>query len=278
MALIAPSDGTAVQYDCLAPFYDRFTAGYEYESWISAIEARAVLVGLKGARALDIACGTGNSTLPLVDRGYSVLACDISEEMIREARSKRPDQADTFFVADMRDLPSLGKFDLVLCLDDAINYLLSDSELEATFTGVAHALSPEGVFAFDVNSLLTYRTSFAETFLSEQDGVFFTWHGEGTAEIQPGEMASATVEIFAECDDGRWERHTMRHVQRHHPRQAIRAALEHAGLECRLALGQHRGARLEDNVDESSHIKVVYLATHARRGAPRFRWGRENSL
>jgi SAM-dependent methyltransferase len=263
MALITPSDRTAVEYDCLAPFYDRFTAGYEYDPWISAIERYAILNGLEGSRALDLACGTGKSTEPLLARGYSVLACDVSTEMVREARAKFPEQADSFFIADMRDLPSLGEFDFVLCLDDAINYLLSDSELEATFAGVARALAPRGVFAFDVNSLLTYRTSFAETFVSEQDGVVFTWRGEGTPEIRPGEMATAAVEIFAKDDDGLWERHAMRHVQRHHPRQAIRAALERAGLECSLALGQHRGARLEEHVDESRHIKVVYFATHA---------------
>jgi predicted TPR repeat methyltransferase len=263
MALVTPSDLTAVEYDRLAPYYDRFTAGYEYDNWISGIERHAIRHGLEGARALDLACGTGKSTEPLLARGYSVLACDISEEMIRAARVKLPEDADNFFVADMRDLPSLGEFDFVLCLDDAINYLLSDSELEATFAGVARALSPHGVFAFDVNSLLTYRTSFAETFVSEQDGIVFTWRGEATPEIQPGEMATATVEIFAKDDEGRWERHAMRHVQRHHPRQAIQAALENAGLECCLALGQHRGARLEEGVDESRHIKVVYLARRA---------------
>src|SRR5579859_444043 len=250
MTLLAPSDATAVEYDRLAPFYDRFTAGYDYETWIAAIEHHARLLGLEGTRALDIACGTGKSTLPLLTRGYSVLGCDISSEMIREARAKVPAQADTFFVADMRDLPSVGKFDFVLCLDDAINYLLSDPELEAAFDGVARSLSPHGVFAFDVNSLLTYRTAFAETYVSEERGVFFTWRGGGTPEIQPGEMASATVEILAEQGEGCWERHMVRHVQRHHPCHAVRAALEHAGLECCLELGQHPGARLEDGVDE----------------------------
>src|SRR5438270_2259575 len=117
MAVIAPSDATIVGYDCLAPYYDQFTAGYSYEPWISAIERRAILLGLDGRRALDIGCGTGNSTLPLLARGYSVLACDLSEAMVREARRKAPDAADAFFVADMRDLPCLGEFDLVLCLD-----------------------------------------------------------------------------------------------------------------------------------------------------------------
>jgi SAM-dependent methyltransferase len=260
MALITAPDATEAAYDCLAPFYDQFTAGYAHDPWITAIERRAKRLGLDGWRALDVACGTGSSTLPLLARGYSVLACDISEAMIREARRKTPEHADVFFVADMRELPALGEFDLVLCLDDAINYLLSDSELESTFSGVARVLSNGGVFAFDVNSLLTYRTAFADTFVTEADRLFFAWRGEGTPEIHPGEMASASVEVFAERQEGVWERHAMRHVQRHHPRQAINAALARSGLQCCAILGQLPGARLEEVADETRHIKHVYFA------------------
>jgi SAM-dependent methyltransferase len=264
MALITATEAISADYDCLAPFYDRFTEGYAYEPWISALEQRAMLLGLDGARALDIGCGTGNSTLPLIARGYLALACDISEAMVREAQRKAPDHSDAFLVADMRDLPPLGEFDFVLCLDDGINYLLSDSELESTFAGVARVLSPDGVFVFDVNSLLTYRTSFTETFITESEGVLFAWRGEGSPEIQRGEMASASLEIFAEREDGLWERHTTRHTQRHHPRPAIHAALARAGLRCCATLGQHRGARLEEGADEGRHIKHVYFAKHAK--------------
>jgi SAM-dependent methyltransferase len=260
MAPIGTLEPAAVGYDCIAPFYDEFTAAYAYEPWIDAIEARAVELGLSGHRALDLACGTGKSTLPLIARGYFVRGCDISEGMIQQARRKLPSLADAFTVADMRELPELGEFDLVLCLDDAINYLLSDEELEAAFAGVSRVLAPDGVFAFDVNSLHTYRTAFAETEVREDDGIFFAWRGETDPAIGPAEGASARVEIFAERDDGVWERHTMRHVQRHHPRGAICAALERAGLRCCATFGQHRGAMLEDRVDEESHIKLVYFA------------------
>ena len=269
MAVIAALDRTAAGYDCIAPFYDEFTAAYAYEPWIDAIEQRALRLGLNGTRALDLACGTGKSTLPLLSRGYSVQGSDISEGMIAQARRKLPHLADAFSVADMRDLPDLGEFDLVLCLDDAVNYLLSDDDLEAAFTSVARVLAPDGIFAFDVNSLLTYRTCFAETSFSERPGIMFAWRGEAGPTFQAAEGASATVEIFAERPDGLWERHTMRHVQRHHPRFAICAALERAGLECCATFGQHRGAILEDHADEESHIKFVHFA---RRRSPDEAW------
>jgi SAM-dependent methyltransferase len=270
MAQIGAPTPTAVGYDCLAPFYDRFTAGYAYEPWIDAIERRAVSQGLRGWRALDLACGTGKSTVPLLERGYAVRGCDISEGMIREARRKLPEHAEAFLVADMRELPDLGEFDFVLCLDDAVNYLLTDAELEATFAGVARVLAPGGVFAFDVNTMLTYRSCFASTAVRESSGVRFVWRGEAPVSFHPGEGASAEVEIFSQQDDGCWERHSMRHIQRHHPISAIDAALEAGGLARCATVGQHPGARLENRVDEECHIKLVHFArrrcSHAKEG------------
>ena len=254
-------DQAASAYDVLAAYYDVFTAGYAYEPWIAAIENRARGMGLCGRRALDLACGTGNSTGPLWARGYSVLACDLSPRMIDEARRKYPEHADAFLIADMRELPRLGQFDLVLCLDDAINYLLSTEELDATFAGVAQLLSPSGIFAFDLNSLLTYRTTFAQAMVKEQAGVLLAWRGESEPDFDPGAIGTARVEIFAALENGLWERASMRHVQRHHCPETVRSALARAGLECVVA-GQHPGARLEDTFDDERHIKVVYFARH----------------
>jgi SAM-dependent methyltransferase len=266
MATAVELDQVASAYDCLAPHYDDFTAGYAYEPWIEAIEARARQLGMRGRRALDLACGTGSSTGPLLARGYSVVACDISAEMVRQAQRKFPQHADDFLVADMRALPWLGEFDLVLCLDDAINYLLSAEDLQATFAGVADALSPTGIFAFDVNSLLTYRTAFAQAMIKEGDGVFMAWRGEASPQFEPGDIAAARVEIFCEGEDGLWERRAMRHIQRHHPPEVVGAALAEAGLEYWIA-GQHPGARLEDIFDDQRHIKLLYFARKATSAA-----------
>jgi SAM-dependent methyltransferase len=259
MSVLTESE-PALAYDSLAPYYDQFTLGYAHEAWIEAIEHRALALGLEGTRALDIACGTGKSTTPLVARGYDVLSCDVSPEMIREARRKCPSRADSFMVADMRRLPPLGGFDLVLCVDDALNYLLSEEELTDTFAGVAGALAPNGIFVFDVNSLATYREAFGQAVVREQDGLLFAWRGEAEDDLGPRETAAARVEIFSQREDGLWERRTSHHVQRHHPPEVIRVALAEAGLECAAVMGQLPGARLEPEVDEARHSKLVYFA------------------
>ncbi len=251
-------------YASLAPHYDRFTDGYDHEQWLTEIEARARTAGLRGRRSLDIACGTGKSFAPLLARGYAVTACDLSPEMVEVARQKFGDQVEDLFVADMCELPRLDLFDLVTCLNDAVNYLLAEDELESAFRCAAALLAPDGVYAFDVNSLKTFRAGFTQTFVREDDGGLFCWRGEAAGPLRAGDAAAATLEAFVEIDEGLWHRASSRHVQRHHPPAAIRAALEAAGLECAAVAGQRPGGHLDDHVDEAEHIKVVYFARRAQ--------------
>jgi SAM-dependent methyltransferase len=270
MSYQTTSDPAHHAYSTLAPFYDRFTADYAYDAWIAQIDERARALGVFGRRLLDVACGTGKSFGPQLARGYDVSACDLSEEMVELARGKFADRADDIFVADMRALPNEREFDLVTCLDDGINYLLSDEELVAAFQGVADILAPGGVYVFDVNTLNTYRTAFAQTFVREEAGALFCWRGEAEPGIEPGGSASATLEVFTEDTVEVWRRLTSRHFQRHHEPSVIRAALADAGLECAAVAGQWPGGRLDDVVDESAQIKLVYFARGtARRPSPK---------
>src|SRR3954453_11861920 len=128
-------DPAVAAYERMAPYYDLFTASYDYERWLPKLGALALDPGLEGNRLLDVACGTGKSFAPLLARGYEVVACDLSPAMVAEARRRAGGGAEGL-VADMRDLPVLGSFDLVTCLDDSLNYLLSESELAAALAGI----------------------------------------------------------------------------------------------------------------------------------------------
>jgi RNA polymerase sigma factor (sigma-70 family) len=124
----ATLDPAEAAYDALAPAYDVLTADYDYDVWLSAIERVAIAHGLAGRRVLDVACGTGKSFLPLLERGYEVTACDISQAMLPVARAKVGPRAQLCRL-DMRALPALGPFDLITCLDDALNYLPDEPAL-----------------------------------------------------------------------------------------------------------------------------------------------------
>src|SRR4051794_6874771 len=142
MDLSVPSD-TRAAYDALAPVYDGLTAHHDHERWLARLLELARGHGLGGNRALDVACGTGKSFMPLVRRGFDVTACDLSPAMAARARRRARGHGVRVWVADMRRLPVLCEHaDLVTCLDDAVNYLHGPYELEAALTGMRANMRP----------------------------------------------------------------------------------------------------------------------------------------
>jgi SAM-dependent methyltransferase len=251
-------------YDTLAPFYDGFTRDYEYDAWLDALELWAIAHGLRGRDVLDVGCGTGKSFLPLLQRGYRITACDISPEMVERARRKANGSAHVV-VADMRSLPWVGRFDLITCLDDAINYLLSREELEAALTSMWAALRPGGVLIFDANSLASYRDAFASTFQRTYGSTEFRWQGEATPDVAPGSICAATLEVVE-----LGERIRTRHIQRHWPVSVLHSIASDVGFDAVAFRGQVTGGRLVGAYDESRHTKVVCLAMRSGRRPPTY--------
>ena len=259
MTLTLESDATRA-YAVLAPVYDLLTAEYAYGPWLGAIERVAREYGLRGHRLLDVGCGTGKSFLPLLERGFDVTACDISPEMVELARHKSGARADVY-VADMRRLPVFGEFDLITCIDDAINHLLDPGEVYEAFANMRENLAPGGLLIFDVNTLAAYRQ--VPDVVVEDADVLLRWRG-GLAELEhPGGEAEVVIDVFTHEGDGLWSRSLSRQRHRHHPIDELRALAEEAGLEVATVLGQRPGAVLDVELDEELHGKAVFVT---RRG------------
>jgi SAM-dependent methyltransferase len=267
--LLVPDRATDA-YAELAPVYDAFTEGHNHERWMGLLESLAVENGLRGRRVLDVACGTGSSFLPLLARGYEVVGCDLSPDMVARAREKvqcHGARAEVF-VADMRALPELGSFDLVTCIDDALNNLLSLDQLRSALEGFARNLRPGGLAIFDSNTLHAYRVWYAGTNAKDGDGSFFCIRGETADDVRPGGTASVCIEVFTEREDGLWERAQSRHLQRHHPRDDVVRAVEEAGLELLAIRGLGRGLQLTLEADEELDTKFVYLVRKPEPNGP----------
>jgi ubiquinone/menaquinone biosynthesis C-methylase UbiE len=109
-------------FERLAPGYDERTNAGSAE-YLAAFAAATARIEGEPERILDIGCGTGVGALFLAREfpRASVRGIDLSEEMIREARSKvglDPEGRIAFKVADAADLPYEDEsFDLVAQLN-----------------------------------------------------------------------------------------------------------------------------------------------------------------
>ena len=236
-------------YEALALAYDALTADYRHDRWLMAIDALLRDLGARGGRLLDLGCGTGKSFLPMLERGYAVTACDLSPGMASLAARKAP--TARVFVADMCTLGRCGAFDVVSCLDDALNYLLDERA----------NLASGGLAVWDVNALTMYRSSFASDWIAERDGYFIAWSGGADPDVGSDAVVEATIDVFApDIGPGAWSRTRSVHRQRHWPVPRVVRIASESGL-CVVAMrGQRRGAVLDRHVDETVHTKVLFVA------------------
>ena len=96
----------------------------------------------------DLACGTGNITIPLAKRGYDMTGVDISEDMLNIAREKANGLDILFLNQSMTDLDLFGTMGAFLCMIDGINYILPPKSLLTLFTKSKLALSIPTVFLY----------------------------------------------------------------------------------------------------------------------------------
>lgn len=147
--------------DQVQSFYNELAGSYHliFEDWDASIRRQAgalsaILERVCGppgqVRILDCACGIGTQALGLASLGYNVTACDLSAaavERLRLESARRGLNIETL-VADMRDLTAVpdGRFDVVVCMDNALPHLDSDAELLSAANQIRKKLCPGGTF------------------------------------------------------------------------------------------------------------------------------------
>jgi SAM-dependent methyltransferase len=247
-------------YESFAPIYNAFNHRNNYELWLGRVLLPELEKhGLKRNRVLDVACGTGRAFGPLMRRGWQVRGCDLSPSMLEWAQREGDGKVE-LDRADMRELPVYGEFELVLSLNDSINYLLGDDDLRCALAGMEANLTEGGLVLFDVNARRMYEGdgSWASgSRLVEHDGRRWTWRATG--EVEP-----LVHEVRIEGDGVQ----TVVNRQRFRSPAEVRDALGAAGLECCAVLGMDEvdgEVVLFDPPDEDRHYKVVYIAAKRDR-------------
>jgi len=246
----------------MAPVYDEFTYRNDYEMWFGLLLPALEKHGLRQGSLLDVGCGSGKAFPPMLRRGWKVQGCDVSAEMLKLAREKGG--ADVRVdVADMRELPRFGEFELVWALNDPVNYMLSREELVLALSGMGRNLAPHGLILFDTNTMTGYGGFFCEETVVERDGWRLCWKGLSSPDDPPGTLFEARFEATPLEGDKETRITPELHRERHFPEAEVLAAIEAAGLECLDVYGYTDEDGLGQPLDEVAHYKAIYIARAA---------------
>ncbi len=128
-------------YESSAIFYNALHVG-EVEKLASSLYSYLFPPGAPDeTTVLDLGCGTGALLAELQRLGITGVGVDISPDMVKVAQTRHPSLE--FTASDMSNVRLDREFDLVLCTNDAINYIHPDSR-EAVFATIARHLNRRG--------------------------------------------------------------------------------------------------------------------------------------
>ena len=130
-------------YEGLSKIYDFMMSGVDYEAWADYVLSAAKRFGCEPKTVLDLACGTGSTTLPLAARGVDATGLDLAPAMLEIAREKAKEaDLDVDFVEqNMLELDFPEPFDMVVSFQDGINYLTGEGDFDRLAAAVDRCIS-----------------------------------------------------------------------------------------------------------------------------------------
>jgi SAM-dependent methyltransferase len=109
-------------------------------------------------KVLELACGTGRLTFPMMETGARVHGIDLSTGMLKRAQAKREDLRPsqrmrvTFSQGDMRNVRLGETFGSVVLAFNTLMHMTEDDDLLDTLQTARAHLGPEGLFHLDLHT------------------------------------------------------------------------------------------------------------------------------
>ena len=229
-------------YQDFAEVYDSLMGDVDYNGWADFYCRIMNIYGLKEGRICECACGTGNLTLPLYRRGFSMTGVDMSQEMLFQAaqKARKAGAAIPFVCQDMRKLTLHRQMDAVLATCDGVNYLLRDEDALAFFQAAYRALRPGGGLFFDVSTPWKLKESLGNRIICEdREDITYMWQNRFSEKTG---IVNMHLCIFVRQKDGSYRRMDEEQKQRAHTAESLTALLRKAGFSQISVYGNDRPA------------------------------------
>ena len=219
------------QYKDFAFVYDELMNDVDYDKWVKYIEDIIKNEDAKVKNILELACGTGNITIPLAKKEYDIAGIDISEEMLSVAKEKAEKQGIELVLLqqDIAELDfDITGLDCVLCACDGFNYITYDDDLQNVFDTTYELLKDDGIFIFDISSYYKLANILGGNIYGEnREDVSYLWQNYFDDEENLLEMELA---FFIKGEDNRYDKFEEVHQQRAYTEEEVIEMLQESGF------------------------------------------------
>lgn len=216
-------------YSDFAYIYDHFMhADVNYEQIADYIENLFDRYNISPNLVCDLACGTGNVTIPMAKRGYNMTGVDLSEDMLNVAREKSEGLDILYLNQNLASIDLYGTMGAFLCMIDGINYVLTPKSLLTLFTRLKTCfMDPDAVLIFDISSRYKLQHVIGDnTFIHSEKDVFYSWQNHY---VEGKNLSDMLLNFFVKDESG-YERFEERHLQRAYSVKELTFLLKKAGF------------------------------------------------
>ena len=216
-------------YNDFAYIYDSLMhKDVDYDAWADYIENLFDKYGINPDLVCDLACGTGNITIPMSKRGYDMTGVDISRDMLNAAREKSGGENILYLNQSITKLDLYGTMGAFLCMIDGFNYILSPQSLIDSLKRIKTCfMDKDAVLIFDISTRFKLKNVIGNnTFVHSEKDVFYTWQNRYIESKNISDMALT----FFTREKGGYRRFEERHLQRAYTEEEMRYILKKAGF------------------------------------------------
>lgn len=240
-------------YGKFAGIYDDLMTDFDYEKWFNYIEDILEKNNKKPKNILEMACGTGNLSYYLGNKGYNLTSFDLSTDMLSRADEKLSKFKNVRLLnQNMINFNIYEKFDCIISICDSINYITEKDDLYQSFKNVYDHLEEDGIFIFDINSFYKLKYIIGDnTFVEERENVFYTWENYFDEEDN---ICEFYLTFFFSEDGKNFQRFHEEHMEKAYKVDEIIELLKRAGFK---NIEYFEGFTFQDPVKETERINFV---------------------
>ena len=205
----------------------------------------------RGSRVLDLCCGNGRHSAQIAQRVARVVGLDRSMDLL-DVATRRGEATVDWVRGDMRRLPFVEVFDLVVNLFTSFGYFESDQVDRMVLSEIDRVLTPGGVAVLDIMNASRVRTTLVPESHTTRQG----WEIHERRRLTEGE---SRVEKEVRLVDSHGRVTEWKESVRLHDQGSIEALTERTSLNVDAVFGSMAGGVF----DENSERMVVFLKKRA---------------